>query len=82
MSKESKLYSAKVEVKSARPSRIRRDPPAQSRVRRDPAPEPSRLSKIDWNSREWEMRLSVAGIIFFALAISALVIDIGELLSQ
>jgi len=82
MSKESKLYKAKVEVKSAGPSRIRRDPPAQSRVCRDPAPEPSRLSKVDWNSREWEMRLSIAGILFFALAITALVIDIGEILSR
>lgn len=35
-----------------------------------------------WESREWEVRLSIAGVIFFALAISAAVIDIGHLLSN
>ena len=61
---------------AARPSRIRREPP--------PRPETAlarKLDKIDWGSPEWEFRLAVAGILFFALAISAAVIDIGHLLS-
>jgi hypothetical protein len=60
---------------SARPSRIRRDPVG--------ADKPGGLANNAWwESREWEIRLSIAGIVFFALAISALVIDIGEVLSQ
>jgi hypothetical protein len=35
-----------------------------------------------WESREWEIRLAIIGIIFFALAINAVVFDIGELLSK
>jgi hypothetical protein len=54
-----------------------------SRIRRDPAPDkPRSLGGIDWGSREWEIRLAVAGMIFFAVAISALVIDLGELISS
>jgi hypothetical protein len=41
-----------------------------------------KLERIAWRSREWEIRLAIAGIIFFALALSAVVIDIGEVLSQ
>jgi hypothetical protein len=49
-----------------------------SRIRREPLPEQQRgLASIDWTSREWEIRFAVAGVIFFALAISAVVIDIG-----
>jgi hypothetical protein len=59
---------------AARPSRIRRDP-----VRPDNKLE-SLVGKVDWHSREWEIRLAVAGVLFFALAITALVIDIGEFL--
>jgi len=56
-----------------RPSRIRRDP---LRVK-----EAERLSNNAWwDSQEWEMRFAMAGIIFFALGISALVIDLGEIL--
>ena len=35
-----------------------------------------------WTSEEWEVRLAMAGVIFFALAISAAVIDLGHLLSN
>lgn len=82
MSKQWKPNKSTVELESPRPSRIRREPAAPSRIRREPAPEARRLTRIDWNSREWEIRLAVGGIIFFALAITALVIDIGELLSH
>jgi hypothetical protein len=58
-----------------RPSRIRRDPVRTSQS--------EQLSpNAWWESREWEIRLAFAGILFFALAISALVIDIGEFLSH
>jgi hypothetical protein len=55
-----------------------------SRIRREPAPADKPLSlvgKVDWNSREWEIRLALIGMVLFALALSAAVIDIGELLS-
>jgi hypothetical protein len=32
-----------------------------------------------WDSREWEIRLAVIGIIFFAIAINAVIFDLGEL---
>jgi hypothetical protein len=74
--KKSKLGKKTVVLhQPARPSRIRRDPV--------PADQPSSLiGNVRWNSREWEIRLAFAGIIFFALAISAVVIDIGEILSK
>lgn len=58
-----------------------------SRIRRQPSgpgPEerPSLIGRIQWQSREWEIRLATAGIIFFALAISAVVVDLGELLGR
>ncbi len=60
---------------AARPSRIRREP-----VRADVRT--SLVGKIDWSSREWEVRLAIAGVIFFALGINALVIDIIHLFSD
>ena len=57
----------------ARPSRIRRDP-------RHVAEEQQLLRNAWWESREWEIRLALAGMVFFALAISAAVIDIGHVL--
>jgi hypothetical protein len=55
-----------------------------SRIRRDPIGVKVQQLPRDawWESREWEIRLAVAGIIFFAVAISALVIDLGHLLGQ
>jgi hypothetical protein len=59
----------------ARPSRIRREPPPVDNALT------RKLDRIDWGSREWEIRLAIAGIIFFALAIVAVVFDIGHVLS-
>ena len=77
MSKESKIRKKTVELHPpARPSRIRRDPlQADNALTR-------RLGRIDWTSREWEIRLAMMGIVFFALALTAAVIDIGEVLSR
>ena len=59
----------------ARPSRIRRDPAL--------ADSAANLRRIPWwATREWEIRLAIIGITFFALAISAVVIDIGALLGH
>ena len=59
---------------AARPSRIRREP--------KPIVHDQQLSSRNawWDSREWEIRLAIIGISFFALAISALVFDLGEFL--
>jgi len=72
----SKLRKKTVELEpGARPSRIRRDPAL--------ADTPENLARNAWwDSREWEIRLAVAGILFFALAIAAVVFDIGEALSH
>ena len=59
--------------------------PRASRIRRDPAmADRGQLLRRNawWTSREWEIRLAVAGITFFALAISAVVIDLGEVFSH
>jgi len=73
----SKTAKKTVELKpGARPSRIRREPP--------PRPDNAlarKLDRIDWGSREWEIRFALAGIIFFAVAIVAVVIDVGHVLS-
>jgi hypothetical protein len=76
VSKLSKPGKKSVELSpAARPSRIRRDP-----VR---AGKPEGLSNnVWWESREWEIRLAIIGVLFFALAINAVVFDLGELLSK
>lgn len=76
MIKTSKLGKKSVPLQpAARPSRIRRDPA--------PFQNPETLARDAWwNSREWEIRLAIAGIVFFALAITAVVIDLGELISH
>ncbi|HKX92338.1 MAG TPA: hypothetical protein VJM15_07940 [Sphingomicrobium sp.] len=77
MSKESKLRKRTVPLEPPpRPSRIRREPPPPDKG------VASLANKVDWGSREWEIRFAIAGIIFFAVAISAVVIDLGHLLSQ
>jgi hypothetical protein len=68
-------------------SKIRRQPvgPRPSRIRREPlhVQQEQQLSRNAWwASQEWEIRFALAGILFFALAISAAVIDIGHLLSS
>ena len=73
-----------------KPSKIRRKtvdlhPPARpSRIRRDrvQVQEEQLARNAWWTTREWEIRLAIAGIIFFAIAITAAVIDVGELLSR
>lgn len=80
MDKKSKLNKKTVELQqpaaAARPSRIRRDP-IRTQIETE-----HRLRDAWWESREWEIRLAIAGIIFFALGISAVVFDIGHLLGQ
>lgn len=66
-------------------SKIRRQPPPPrpSRIRREPVAvqQQQQLSRNAWwESREWEIRLAIAGILFFALAISAAVLDVAHLL--
>ena len=75
MIKQSKIRRKTVDLQHApaRPSRIRRDPVK---------PQQEREFNAWWQSREWEMRLAIGGIIFFAIAICALVLDIGEALGQ
>lgn len=59
----------------ARPSRVRRDPALGGM--------PDYLARNAWwESREWEIRLAIAGIIAFALAFWVLSIGIGEITSH
>ena len=74
MSKQSKPGKRTVELAApARPSRIRRDP-----LRSGPA-EPGKVPW--WATREWEIRLSIIGIILFALAINAIAFGINQVTS-
>ena len=75
MIRESKIRKKSVELKPvARPSRIRRDPMSV---------EADRLSRMPWwQSREWEIRLAIIGIIFVTLALNALVFAVGEILGR
>jgi len=56
-------------------------PPARpSRIRRDPQLADTRENlgrNAWWESSEWEIRLAIIGIVFFALAINALVLDVS-----
>ena len=75
MIKQSKIRRKTVDLHPpARPSRIRRDPVhvQQEQLARN----------AWWTSREWEIRFALAGIVFFAIAICAAVIDIGHLFGQ
>jgi len=76
MMSKSNLGKKTVELQQpARPSRIRREPTQVSVAQQ--------LSRNAWwESREWEIRLAIVGIIFFALGISAIVIDVGHLFGQ
>lgn len=74
MSKVVKPGKKAVELQAAaRPSRIRREPAGNKAG--------TLARNAWWESREWEIRLAVGGILFFALAITAMVIDLGHLLS-
>jgi hypothetical protein len=60
---------------AARPSRIRRDPLHVKQA--------EQLSQNAWwDSREWEVRLAIIGIVLFALGINAAVVDLGQLISH
>lgn len=76
MMNKSNLGKKTVELQQpARPSRIRREPTQVSVAQQ--------LSRNAWwESREWEIRLAIVGILFFALGISAIVIDVGHLFGQ
>ena len=75
MNKPSRITKKSVELQGAARPSIRREPvPADNAVTR-------KLARIDWTSREWEVRLAIGGIIFFAVAIAALIIDLGEFAS-
>jgi hypothetical protein len=75
MMNKSNLGKKTVELQQpARPSRIRREPTVSVA---------QQLSRNAWwESREWEIRLAIVGIVFFALGISAIVIDVGHLFGQ
>jgi hypothetical protein len=74
--KTSKIRRRSVDLQPvARPSRIRRDPALADKAE-------NFRRNAWWESREWEIRLAVIGITFFALAISAVVIDVGEVLGH
>ena len=75
MSEPLKLGKKTVRLEQPRPSRIRRDPVAIKQAER-------LTQNVWWTSREWEIRFAIAGITFFALAIAAVVLDVGELLSR
>jgi hypothetical protein len=60
---------------AARPSRIRREP---LHVQQE-----QQLSRNAWwTSQEWEVRLAIGGVIFFALAISAAVLDLAHMVGN
>ena len=72
MIKQSKIRRKTVDLSPpARPSRIRRDPLQVQ--------EEQLARNAWWTSREWEIRLALLGILFFAIAINAAVFDFGEL---
>ena len=79
MLKESKIRRKTVGIRQpARPSRIRRDPIT-------PIDQPKRrgwLANVDFHSKEWEIGMAIVGITFFALAINAVVFDIGHFLGN
>lgn len=68
----SKIAKKTVELK---PSKIRRDP-----VRTNAADGPT--GKAWFNASEWESWIVVAGVVLFALALTALSIGIGEVTSH
>lgn len=64
-----------VELTQPKPSRIRREPVQSKQAER-------MAQNAWWDSREWEIRFALIGIVFFTLAISAVVLDVGEFLSR
>jgi len=66
-----------VELEPAqRPSRIRRQPPpVENAITR-------KLDRIDWTSRQWEIRLAIIGIVLFALALDVIAFGFGSILDH
>ena len=69
MSKEPSLRKDTVKLKPE--ARAARPRPS---IRREPPPQPQtaigkKLDRIDFSSREWEIRLAIAGIVAFAVAL-------------
>ncbi len=66
-----------VELEQAqRPSRIRRQPPpVENAITR-------KLDRIDWTSRQWEIRLAIIGIVLFALALDVIAFGFGSILDH
>lgn len=61
---------------AARPSRIRRQPPpVENAITR-------KLDRIDWSSRQWEIRLAIIGIILFALALDVIAFGFSAVLDH
>ena len=75
MNKLSNPGKASVQLEQPKTSRIRREPVLSKQDAR-------LVSNAWWDSREWEIRLAVIGIIFFAIAINAVIFDLGALLSK
>ena len=59
-------------------------PERTSRIRRDPVrTQAQQLSRSAWwQSSEWEVRFAIAGMVLFAIAINAAVVDIASMLGQ
>lgn len=74
MMDQRKVAKTTVELGPARPSRIRREPARSVEAER-------MVQNAWWTSREWEIRLALAGIAFFAVAMCAVVLDVGTVLS-
>lgn len=66
-----------VELEEApRPSRIRRQPaPVENAITR-------KLDRIDWSSRQWEIRLAIIGIVLFALALDVIAFGFSAVLDH
>jgi hypothetical protein len=61
---------------AAKPSRIRREPaPVENAITR-------KLDRIDWSSRQWEIRLAIVGIVLFALALDVIAFGFSAVLDH
>ena len=79
MSKESNLRKDTVKLKPA--NRVARP---RTSIRREPPPQPQtaigrKLDRIDFSSREWEIRLAIAGIISFAVALWLITVGVSAI---
>lgn len=77
MAKQWEPKKKTVELQEApRPSRIRRQPaPVENAITR-------KLDRIDWSSRQWEIRLAIVGIVLFALALDVIAFGFSAVLDH